>query len=287
MRGSGRGSAFRTILVAHVLLIAVAGCGGGGNKPPDADNDGVADSADCAPQLSQFWQLLSFSSVDEDGDSFRVNAGGQVCTGASLPANRSATAVTGDGVDCTDSDAARWSMRTYAAIDEDRDGFGVAQSGQICAGAQLPAGLISALPATEDLDCDDADVDKWRLLSFTSRDHDRDGYAIADAGTSCGQGTLPAQLSALSTPPELADCDDADASRWRVVPAYRDADGDGVGSGSASRACIGTAPLTGYALTGYDPNDDPNDPLALTISTFYLDSALLTPPDAADDDDVF
>ena len=288
MNGSGRGSAFRRLLIAHVLLIAVAGCGGGGKaRAPDADDDGVADSADCAPQLSQAWELLGFSSVDEDGDSFRVNVGGQVCSGAMLPANRSATAATGDAVDCNDSDAARWSTRTYAAVDEDRDGFGVAQSGQICTGAQLPAGLISTLPATEDLDCDDADVDKWRLLPFASRDHDGDGYAVADAGTSCGQGTLPAELSALSTPPALADCDDADASRWRVVPMYRDADGDGVGSGSASRECIGTAPLTGYALTGYDPNDDPNDPLALTISTFYLDSALLTAPDEADDEDIF
>jgi hypothetical protein len=149
----------------------------------------------------------------------------------------------------------------------------------------LPAGLISTLPATEDLDCDDADVDRWRLLPFQSRDHDRDGYAVADVGTSCGQGTLPAELSAQSTPPQLADCDDADANRWRVVSTYRDADGDGVGSASASRECIGTVPRTGYALTGYDPNDDPNDPLALTISTLHLDSALLTTPDDGDDEE--
>ena len=54
MNGNGRGSALRSILIAHGLLIAVAGCGSGGRTPtPDTDNDGVADSADCAPQLSQ------------------------------------------------------------------------------------------------------------------------------------------------------------------------------------------------------------------------------------------
>ena len=286
MNGNGRGTALRNILTAHVLLIAVAGCGGRGTTTPDADSDGVADSADCAPQLSQAWQLLSFSSVDEDGDSFRVNAGGQICSGATLPANRSATAVTGDAVDCNDSDAARWSTRTYAAVDEDRDGFGVAQSGQICTGAQLPAGLISTLPATEDLDCDDGEADKWRVLHFASRDRDGDGHAIPDEGTACGQGTLPADVSAQSTPPQLADCDDTDASRWRAVPTYRDADGDGVGSGSASRECIGTVPRTGYALTGYDPNDDPNDPLAVTISTLHRDSALLAAPDDGEDEDI-
>jgi hypothetical protein len=66
---------------------------------------------------------------------------------------------------------------------------------------------------------------------------------------------------------------------------YHDADGDGIGSGAATRACIGSAPAQGYALTGYDPLDDPNNPWAATVSTVSLDSALLSPSEEGDDDD--
>ena len=222
-------------LLTPVVLFFLTACGGGGGKKaPDADGDGTADAVDCAAQLATAWQLLNFASSDDDGDGFRVNANGQVCAGVALPSNRSATAVTGDSVDCDDTNATRWATRSYAAVDSDQDGYGAAQSGQLCAGTALPAGLIATLPAPKDLDCDDANAVRWRIMAF-----------------------------------------------------YRDADRDGVGAGPASRACIGTVAPDGYALTGYDPVDDPQDPLALTISTFDLDSALLTPSEELEEDDVF
>jgi hypothetical protein len=269
-------------------MLSLAGCGGSERGTvSDADNDGVADSVDCAPQLAQAWRLLDFASIDQDEDGFRVNASGQVCAGGALPPNRFATSVSADSMDCDDSDATIWSTRIYAAVDTDHDGYGVAKSGEVCAGAALPAGLIAMLPAAADLDCDDADPYKWHRSDFASRDRDGDGYGIAEAGIWCGQGTLPAGMSANSTPPQLVDCDDTDASRWRFMAIYRDADGDGIGGGSASRECIGNVPRDGYRLTGYDPLDDPNDPLALSTSTFDLDSALLTVPEDVAVGDIF
>ena len=277
-----------TVLPTHVLMLCLAGCGAdSGTRASDIDQDGIADSADCAPQLAAAWQLLDFASRDEDSDSFRVNAGGRVCTGATLPPNRFASAASSDSVDCDDSDATKWSTRSYAGIDSDHDGHSVAASGQFCTGAARPAGFIAELPPSEELDCDDADSEKWHLSHFLSRDGDGDGHGVAEAGTFCGQGSLPAGLSADSTPAPLLDCDDTDGSRWRLMATYRDADGDGVGSGSASTQCIGKQPHSGYALTGYDPLDDRDDPLALSTSTFDLDAALLTPPDDVDDDDIF
>ena len=176
----------------------------------------------------------------------------------------------------TTADAARWSTRTYAAVDEDRDGFGVAKSGQICAGAQLPAGLISTLPATEDLDCDDADVDKWRLLRFASRDQDRDGYAIADKGTVCGQGTLPADVSVQSTPPQLADL-----RRHRCQPLARRADLSrrrwGWFRQRFSEPGVYRHRAAHWLCARWlrRPITIRNDPLAVTISTLHLDSRVV------------
>lgn len=326
-------------LVVPMLLFVLAGCGGD-DKPPDADRDGTADASDCAPQDAQAWRELTFASRDEDTDGFRVNVGGQLCAGVALPSNRSAMLATGGDVDCDDGNALKWASRHYEAVDTDRDGFGVAGAGDICTGAALPAGLIAALPATNDLDCDDANAQKWaarryeavdsdgdgfgvassgvictgaalpagliaalpgtidldcddanasdwRLLSFASRDNDGDGYRINVSGTHCGQNTLPGYLNATATTDQLVDCDDSDVARWRRMAVYRDADGDGAGGGVALRECIGNTPASGYALTGYDPLDDPTDPAAAATSTFALASSVLAVPDETDDDDVF
>jgi hypothetical protein len=273
-------------LFVPLLLVVLAGCRGG-DKPPDADKDGFADTADCAPQDAQTWTMLNFASRDEDADGFRANVGGSVCAGSTLPPDRSAALAVGSDIDCDDANAAKWANRHYEAIDTDRDGFGVAAPGDICTGAALPGGLIAALPATQDLDCDDADVDRWRLLSFASRDEDSDGYRINTSGARCGQDTLPANLHAVGTPDSLIDCDDTSPRLWRRVAVYRDADGDGTGSGAALRQCMGSTPAHGYALTGYDPIDDPSDPSAAATSTLVLASSALAVPDETDDDDVF
>ena len=187
------------LAMAAALLTVLAGCGGS-DKPPDADKDRVADSADCAPQNPQAWQTLSFASRDEDADGFRANTGGSLCGGATLPGNRFAALATGAEVDCDDASATRWATRHHDAVDVDGDGFAVAGAGEVCTGAALPAGLVATLPATSDLDCDDADAARWRLHTYLSRDQDGDGYRINNTGTLCGQNALPGNLFAAATP---------------------------------------------------------------------------------------
>lgn len=279
------------LLTALVCCLTIAGCGGDDKPPPivpplDSDRDLVADTVDCAPQDAQAWQTLNYLSRDEDADGFRVNFTGQVCAGSALPPRLSAAAVSGSDVDCNDSDVTRWATLQYAAVDSDRDGFGVAGAGSLCGGAALPAGMLATLPAAQDIDCDDADAAKWRLMTWASRDNDGDGHRVNSSGTLCNQGSLPAYLFAATEETPNLDCDDADAARWRWMGVYRDADGDGVGSGAATRACIGTVPAQGYVLTGYDPLDDPNDPLSGTVFTASLDSDLLIAVEDADDDDL-
>jgi hypothetical protein len=276
--------------VSSVLALTLAACGGGGSDsstpPADTDRDGIADANDCASNDVLAWQVLTFASRNDDGDTARVNATGQVCTGATLPANRFAAAVPAADTDCDDANASAWISRTYAAVDADGDGAGIAASGSVCSGAALPAGYVANLPALADLDCDDADLAKWRLTAHAGRDGDGDGRAVAAAGSWCGQGPLPPHLFAQAPAGLQVDCDDADAARWNWQSAFRDRDGDGVGAGPAAYQCLGNGNYpTGFVRAGYDPNDDPNDPAAAAQTELAIDSVMLTVDESMDDDD--
>jgi hypothetical protein len=278
------------LLVLGQVALLLAGCGGGDDPDPappvDTDRDGVADTSDCAPADAQAWRMMDFASRNDDGDGARINATGQICVGSGLPANRFADAVPANEQDCDDGDSNRWATRTHEAVDTDRDGFGVAGAGSLCTGSALPAGYLATLPATADLDCDDADADKWRLTAFAARDGDGDSYRVNATGAWCGQGTLPAHLFAQVVVPAQVDCDDADATRWVVTGIYRDADGDGVGAGTVLRQCLGVLPA-GFVRGGYDPNDDPDDPAAAGVTELFIQSSLLTVVDDGDDEDIF
>jgi hypothetical protein len=178
-------------------------------------------------------------------------------------------------------------MLDFSSRDEDADGFRVNGSGQVCAGTALPPNRSATQANGDEIDCDDGSPAKWRVLPFASRDIDGDGYRANEPGEWCGQDTLPPDHSATTTAVLLVDCNDADVGRWRWMAVYRDADHDGTGSGSAVRQCVGTVPDAGYALTGYDPVDDPNDPAGPAVSTIALGAEVLTVPDDADDEDVF
>jgi hypothetical protein len=275
-------------MAAFALSLSACGGGGGGRAEiADADRDGIADSSDCAPQDAQAWQLLSFAARNDDGDAARVNSAGQVCAGASLPANRFAAAVPANEVDCDDSDANIWTLRSYEAVDEDDDSVGAPGAGTVCAGNVLPAGYLAAAPAPAEADCDDDDDTRWRLHSFMARDQDADGFRVAATGAFCGQDALPSNLFSQSPTTAQLDCDDDDPTRWNWGAVYRDADGDGVGAGTASYQCLGSAgPAPGFARRGYDPNDDPLDPNAVLVAEFDLESWMLTAADDADDDDI-
>src|SRR4051812_49545550 len=100
------------------VLVVMAGCGGGKDKPKvpaDVDRDGVADVNDCAPNDGTAWQTLAFAARNDDGDSAKVNVAGSVCTGAALPANRFAAAVPAAEVDCDDTNANVWQGVAFAA----------------------------------------------------------------------------------------------------------------------------------------------------------------------------
>jgi hypothetical protein len=171
------------VLVLFALLAACGGGGGGGGgRNADADGDGVANAQDCASNDPTRWQNLNFQSVDIDTDGHRVNSDGQLCVGSSLPSTH--FAMPASALDCDDNDASTWQMLPYGARDADGDGLYVAASGQLCAGAGLPAGYGAIAPQAKVADCDDTLAIVWRLRT-TYVDADGDGVGAGRGEVSC------------------------------------------------------------------------------------------------------
>jgi len=55
--------------------------------------------------------------------------------------------------------------------------------------------------------------------------------------------------------PATQDCDDADPGAWRTAQAYRDGDGDGLGTGPLLTLCAGARLPAGYATVAGDCDD--------------------------------
>ena len=169
-------------------------------------------------------------------------------------------------------------MVTFASIDRDGDSFRVNETGTLCVGPSA-TNVSTQIVNPDQVDCDDANAQRWRFLPYASKDLDGDGHKVIEAGTVCTGAALTSGYfdSAEGARPE--DCDDADDQRWRRAATYADADNDGVGAGAASLSCIGRGAPGGRSLFGYDPIDDPANPNAASVSTFDIDPALLVPSD--------
>lgn len=97
------------------------------------------------------------------------------------------------------------------------------------------------------VDCAPNDSSKWQQLDFQSRDADADGHWANSAGQLCSGATLPATYSSVPALAGDADCDDASASYWRLLPYLaRDSDSDGFSIASTGEACSGTSLPASY-----------------------------------------
>lgn len=156
-------------------------------------------------------------------------------------------------VDCNDNDPAVW--RTISAFaDADRDGIGAGPSVSVCAGNGPPAGFSGT---STDCAADDASVHTPML--YAARDVDGDKVVAPSTGSVCGDGAaLPATYFA-GVGSDEPDCDDQNASLWRISSFYEDLDHDGIGHGAARAVCIGDNPPSGLVDLGFDC-----DPLSST-----------------------
>jgi hypothetical protein len=242
----------RWLLVAAVF--GLAGCDKGGNDTDgtsgtDADGDGYADDADCAPDDAAVHPgaIETCDGVDQDCDTV---------------------------IDDSPTDGTTF----YA--DADADTFGAVAGGVVACTA--PNGTV-----TDNTDCDDANaaVNPAADEVCDALDNDCDGTIDQDVLTGDGNTYYPdvdADGHGDASQPTLLcgatagfvlssdDCDDADATLGAPVVWHADADGDGFGDASdTTTACL--AP-TGYVADATDCDD--TDAALNPGTTWYQDNDL-------------
>ena len=112
-----------------------------GETPDSDDND---------PSV----QVLLSGYLDIDGDG--RGAGALVTRKAAASATLAAAGLSADNTDCDDTNPAHWQLLSFAARDQDQDGYFVNASGSVCSGNSLPAGYRSTtLAAGEVADIND------------------------------------------------------------------------------------------------------------------------------------
>jgi len=200
--------------------------------------------------------------LDEDGDGVGSGALEDRCIGDATPPGWSAV-----GGDCAPRDAAAWRLLPFAARDADLDGYVVLESGEVCAGAALPAGHLAT--ATAPLDCDDGDAARFRVAGPAFADPDGDGVGAGSALEVCAGDALPPAYAWSS-----GDCAPADPSAWQAATyLYVDGDRDGATAPAYGQLCVGAAGLPAGYLTAPSGDDCDDADAARTAWRWLLPDA--------------
>lgn len=162
-------------------------------------------------------------------------------------------------------------------LDDDNDGYTLAQELRICSGPQFPAGYQPQI--SDPIDCDDTNAALYRSLPLYV-DDDQDTYTVGAGFLTC-IGDTPPDGFALSASDD-DDCDDDDGTLYRLVSLALDQDLDTFTIGPLSPVCIGAAIPQGYAsvTSPLDDCDDTDDQVGTSADT---DNDGI--PDCLDNDD--
>ena len=192
--------------------------------------------------------------TDNDGDSYGTGASELVCTGLAIPENFSNKAG-----DCNDNNKNEFQELSYHYRDADLDGHfePTSESRQVCSGLHLPSGYSVTIEDQQLGDCDDGDVNMYRLLKVYA-DSDGDNFGTGEGEFICVGLTLPNGYANTPT-----DCNDENENIWQTLIAnYQDADGDGYFSemSDSISMCISDDLPVNYSEKkprSLDCNDDP------------------------------
>jgi hypothetical protein len=194
----------------------------------------AAADLDCDDAISTRWTMRHHDALDADGDGFAVAGAGDVCSGAALPAGYVQVLPAAADLDCDDSASSRWRLHSYLSRDLDGDGYRENKPGTFCGQGAMPANLSPEPYFAEYVDCDDADITRWRLMA-TFRDLDGDGAGGSTAVRQCMGYQVPNGYA-------LAGYDPLDDP------------------GNPSSASISTVELPAYLFVVIDDGDDDDIP---------------------------
>ncbi len=228
-------------------------------------------SKDCDDNDPLIWEEKP-AYMDKDGDGYALNQDSvMVCSGD----------IAGEGYvfgedalgfsDCDDNNASIWSIIS-GGYDKDGDGWIVGDLGSICVGNEpFPDTVITVDNIMGDDDCDDNNNLIWRNIGVGA-DKDGDGWIKGTGESMCIGDIIPNGYIGIDTKKGDNDCNDEDASIWRLIRVGKDGDGDGWIAESASDMCIGENPPSGYIKDFSGENDcDDTNPSIWGLVNVYTD----------------
>ncbi|MDP1916535.1 MAG: hypothetical protein Q8L14_09830 [Myxococcales bacterium] len=176
------------------------------------------------------------------------------------------------GTDCAPANAASYRLLP-ARADVDTDGRCVGSIVQACVGISLGAGQRDPAACGAQDDCNDADAQRYQLLSARA-DVDNDTRCIGATVQDCAGATLAPGRRIPSSCGTQDDCNDTNAQLYQLLSTRADADSDSFCAGAAANECSGAAPGVGRRLATTCLADDCNDADAslFSISAFIIDA---------------
>jgi hypothetical protein len=238
--------------------------------------DGVDN--DCDGQVDE--ALTIACAADADGDGYADGAATtQQCPNTARPQAGNCPVgfvapASSLGADCNPANGSVYRL-VASRSDADNDTYCAGAAANDCVGASALPGrrFATACPATDD--CNDSNIGLYRLMASRS-DADVDGYCTGAVATDCvGASPLPGRrFEPNCLLPD--DCNDANATVFRLASVRTDGDNDGYCAGAAFTQCIGNAPPAGQRLAANCSGDDCRDTNSQATTTCVLAGAYAT-----------
>ena len=176
------------------------------------------------------------------------------------------------GTDCAPANGSSYRLLP-ARADVDTDGRCVGSIVQACVGTSLGAGQRDPAACAPQDDCNDADAQRYQLLSARA-DVDNDSRCVGATVQDCAGATLAPGRRAPASCGVQDDCNDTNPQQYQLLSTRADADSDSFCAGAATNECSGAAAAVGRRLATSCLGDDCNDlnSSLFAISVFIVDA---------------
>ncbi|MBL8910578.1 MAG: hypothetical protein JNM17_07720 [Archangium sp.] len=242
-----------------------------GNCPSGFVAPTQSPAIDCnATDATKFRSVTSRN--DSDNDTYCAGTAAADCVGASaLPGRRFATDCNPSNDDCDDARLDRYRF-VASKGDQDGDAYCAGTDTMDCVGQSALPGRRFSSACQPNADCNDSQASLFQYL-WVRRDVDSDFYCSSMAAEwECSGATPNAGRRLDSACINSTDCNDNNASLFRLAVTAPDADNDTYCTTTGASQCIGTNPPAGFRManTCNVANLDCNDANASLVRNVSL-----------------